>query len=105
MPKTTQNQPFNHNPAEKKQLQDFLLTGGRINKAEFIKLTGNPFSALAQRVYDLKQEGFDIIPIKIKKQTKGYYCYYKLSDGFLNNVAVYGLDNTLRGELLAKEIA
>lgn len=94
-----------HNVAERLLLRDLLLAGERLHKGDFIRITGNPFSALAQRVYDLKQEGYQIIATRVKKTTgKGYYCYYSLCPLFAKRVAEYGLEIALRGEMMADEV-
>lgn len=67
MPKYLESQEYN--VAERLILRDLLLAGESLHKGDFIRITGNPFSALAQRVYDLRQEGYQIIPTRVKKTT------------------------------------
>lgn len=108
MPKTTQNQhPKHHKPAQKQLLKELLLAGHTVTQASFIQATGNLSARLAPRIKELRDDGFDIPNLTAHKrdQNGSNICAkYRLSESFLSNVAMYGLDNTLRGELLTKEI-
>lgn len=108
MPKNHQKQVRHHKPAQKQLLKELLLAGHTVTQASFIQATGNLSARLAPRIKELRDDGFDIPNLTAHKrdQNGSNICAkYRLSEAFLNNVATYGLDNTLHGELLAKEIA
>lgn len=107
MTKLNENQVKHEKPAQKEIVKNVLLAGKTITQAEFIMLTGNLSARLAPRILNLRDEGFDIENItEYKRDENGSHipAKYRLTDTFLQNVATYGLDNVLRGELLAKQV-
>lgn len=107
MSKNHQKQVRHHKPAQKQLLKELLLAGHTVTQASFIQATGNLSARLSPRIKELRDDGFDIHNLTAHKRDENgsnICAKYRLSDTFIHNVAVYGLDNTLRGELLAKEI-
>lgn len=108
MTNSTKNQVKHEKPAQKEIVKNVLLAGKTITQAEFIMLTGNLSARLAPRILNLRDDGFDIENItEHKRDENGSHipAKYRLTDTFLQNIALYGLDNALRGELLIKGVA
>lgn len=94
-------------PVQKEILKNLLLTGETVTQESFIKATGNLSARLAPRIKNLRDDGYPIINSTLHQRDENgsnKIGKYKLTDEFLHNVAIYGLDNALRGELLAKQV-
>lgn len=107
MTKSNESQVKHEKPAQKQIVKNLLLAGKTITQAEFIMLTGNLSARLAPRIKNLVDDGYDIKNLtRHKRDENGSHipAEYCLTEAFLQNVATYGLDNALRGELLVKQV-
>lgn len=98
------NQNHNVKPSHKELIKNHLLAGKTITQADFCQMT-TLGSRLAPRILNLKQDGHPIYDKnKGKKSADGAdkFSRYALPQYSLNNVANYGLENALRGEMMAK---
>lgn len=82
--------PKEYKTSEKLLLLDLLLQGRRLNKVDFIKETGNPYSVITQRAHDLRNEGWGIHTEKHVCVDGHYLAYYSMREDFLDNYRKYG---------------
>ena len=82
--------PKEYKTSEKLLLLDLLLQCRRLNKVDFVKETGNPYSVITQRAHDLKNEGWGIHTEKRVLVDGHYFAYYSMREDFLDNYRKYG---------------